>query len=206
MKWYVAVAVLAMVFIHEQGHLKAAYDCGLEAQGMYFIPFMGGIANISGYGFYQEDDFMVAIMGPIYGLICSIIMFASYLATDIQLYGQFAKIFAIVNIFNLMPIFPLDGGRIWKSLSFSICGFCGFLFFSISLCLCIFLWHFSFIFFFFAYISYLQFLSEIKSPRDKIKLPFFRLLASFFIYFSTVFIFGVIIYTCDIPVDNLFNK
>jgi Zn-dependent protease len=65
------------------------------------------------------QDVYIAMMGPIFGLLMTIACYAIYLATANHLAGLVASVSALVNVFNLLPIHPLDGGRVVRALVFS---------------------------------------------------------------------------------------
>ena len=120
MGWILAGAILAMIYVHELGHISAAKKIGCSSQGIFMVPFVGGIATISGK-LSRYESAIVALWGPVYGLLFS----AALLLAGILL-PAFAPILlkaalycSFINLFNLLPIGPLDGGRILKSLAFS---------------------------------------------------------------------------------------
>ena len=76
----------------------------------------------------RRDEAYVAIMGPIFGLALSGVAIIIYLITHNSLFAAAAGWMAMVNLFNLLPINPLDGGRIMKSITFSLSSRLGFYF------------------------------------------------------------------------------
>src|SRR5262245_43615098 len=113
-----ALALTATLVFHEWGHLRAMRRCGIPTKGMYLIPFVGGIA-VGEQARTHWEDVYIAMMGPVYGLAMTIVCYLLYLATSSHLVGLVASVSALVNVFNLLPIHPLDGGRVVKALVFS---------------------------------------------------------------------------------------
>jgi hypothetical protein len=68
------------------------------------------------------------MMGPVFGFGCALVMLLIYEATKIPMYAAGASWMAMINLFNLLPINPLDGGRVMKSIAFSIHSRAGFVF------------------------------------------------------------------------------
>lgn len=113
--WQFALIILVSTFIHEYGHIFAMKRCGLKTKGIYFIPFVGAAAVSDGIFTERKDECYIAIMGPIFGLVMVLIMLGIYYITKNEFIGASAGWIAFVNLFNLLPITPLDGGRIFKS-------------------------------------------------------------------------------------------
>ena len=78
-------------------------------------------------------------MGPIFGFGCAFLMMIIYWFNKEPLYAAAASWMAMVNIFNLLPLNPLDGGRIMKSIAFSIRSWLGYGFMAVGILLSIFL-------------------------------------------------------------------
>ena len=113
-----ALALTATLVFHEWGHLRAMRRFGIRTKGMYLIPFVGGIA-VGEQARTHWEDVYISMMGPVYGLAMTVACYLLYLATSSHLVGLVASVSALVNIFNLLPIHPLDGGRVVKALVFS---------------------------------------------------------------------------------------
>jgi Zn-dependent protease len=113
-----ALALTATLVFHEWGHLRAMRRFGIPTKGMYLIPFVGGIA-VGEQARTHWEDVYISMMGPVYGLAMTIACYLAYLATSSHLVGLVASVSALVNVFNLLPIHPLDGGRVVKALVFS---------------------------------------------------------------------------------------
>lgn len=118
--WQFAVMIMLLLIVHEYGHCWAMKKCGMKVKGMYMIPFIGAAA-------VPEEDFPTrkvetycAIMGPIWGGALSVIALGIWWLMGWPHFAAAAAWMATVNLFNLLPINPLDGGRIFKSIAFSI--------------------------------------------------------------------------------------
>lgn len=131
--WQFAVMVMISLFFHEYGHIFAMKRCGLKMKGIYFIPFFGAAAVSEETFKTRRNEIYIAIMGPIWGLGLSIVTLLGYYVTGNALYAAAAGWMAMVNLFNLLPINPLDGGRIMKSITFSIDSKIGLIFLAIGI-------------------------------------------------------------------------
>lgn len=113
-----ALALIGVLVFHEYGHLRAMKKCGLPTKGMYLIPFVGGLA-VGDMPKTRWQDVYISMMGPVYGLILTVAFYIVYLITESHFAGLVASTSALLNLFNLIPVYPLDGGRVVKSLVFS---------------------------------------------------------------------------------------
>lgn len=118
--WQFAMMVIISLFIHEYGHIWAMKKCGLKTRGIYLIPFLGAAAISEEMFKTRRDEAFIAIMGPIFGFILAVGTAYIYIFTGDALFAAAAGWMAMVNLFNLLPVNPLDGGRIMKSIVFSI--------------------------------------------------------------------------------------
>lgn len=118
--WQFAVIIMVSLFFHESGHIWAMKRCGLKTKGIYFIPFMGAAAVSEDMFKSRRDEVYIAAMGPIWGFILAIGTACVYFVTGNAFFAAAAGWMAMINLFNLLPINPLDGGRIMKSIAFSI--------------------------------------------------------------------------------------
>lgn len=115
-----AAVILLSLFIHEHGHLLAMKNLGMEVKGMYFVPLIGAAAVPDEAFETHREEFITAIAGPIAGLLESLLLIGVYLYTGITFIGAVATWVALVNLFNLIPVRPLDGGRMLTSTTASI--------------------------------------------------------------------------------------
>ena len=110
--WHFAVGFVALLFVHEMGHVIALRMLGIKATAPMFIPFMGAII-----GMKQRPDnaFAEAVMaygGPLLGTLGAIVCAGIGLLTHDPFWYILAMAGFLLNLFNLLPISPLDGGRI----------------------------------------------------------------------------------------------
>ncbi|MFC1519287.1 site-2 protease family protein [Pseudomonadota bacterium] len=115
-----ALALIACLVIHEYGHIKAMKHFGMKTKGIYLIPFMGGLAVSDERINTRWQNVVISIMGPTFGLFMSIGCMLAYWLTGNIFFAGLASFNALLNLFNLLPILPLDGGHILKSITFSM--------------------------------------------------------------------------------------
>lgn len=120
-----ALALIACLVFHEYGHIRAMKYFGMKTKGIYLIPFMGGLALSDEKINTRWQDVVISIMGPTFGLLMSIGSLIAYHTTGNVFFAGLAAFNALLNLFNLLPILPLDGGHILKSISFSMNSFMG---------------------------------------------------------------------------------
>jgi Zn-dependent protease len=110
--WRYAAGFLALLFLHEMGHVLAARDRGLAVSAPAFIPFLGAFIVLRDTPPDVETEAHVAIGGPLLGTVAA---FGFYFAgdwSDDRLLLAIAYAGFVLNLFNLLPISPLDGGRV----------------------------------------------------------------------------------------------
>jgi Zn-dependent protease/uncharacterized protein YndB with AHSA1/START domain len=113
--WVFAAILLVLLLVHEAGHALAMRWVGLPVQGIYFIPFLGGVAVAAAPHRSEAERGFVALMGPGVSLITTAAFVFGALATGEPLFQHLALISAILNGLNLAPVLPLDGGHVLDS-------------------------------------------------------------------------------------------
>jgi len=115
-----AVILIAALVVHEYGHLRAMKACGIPTKGIFLIPFFGGVA-VAEEGFAtRQDESYCAMMGPAWGLGTALVPALLCLVYPHPALAGVASFIALMNLFNMLPINPLDGGRTIKSIAFSL--------------------------------------------------------------------------------------
>lgn len=120
--WKIAVALMIMLFFHEYGHVYAMRKVGVKVKGIYFIPLLGAAAVPEDSWKKRYDQAYIGLNGPIWGTFLTIIATLIFILTDhkYQWIGAVSLWWALINLFNLLPINPLDGGRFLSAISYSI--------------------------------------------------------------------------------------
>lgn len=131
--WKFALLIMIAVGFHESGHVWAMKKMGIKTKGFYFLPFLGGAAIAEEqYKTYGENSY-IAIMGPIWGTLLAGLCGVAYYVTGVPMLAAAAAWMSVLNIFNLLPIAPLDGGQIMRSIAFSINKTLGIIFLVLSM-------------------------------------------------------------------------
>jgi Zn-dependent protease len=110
--WNFALLLLFSLSVHEAGHLWAMRRCGMQLRGLYFIPFVGVAAVPTSNFSSRADETFMAIMGPAWGTLLGIVSFLLYLITGWSVFTSLTIICVFINLLNLLPVAPLDGGRV----------------------------------------------------------------------------------------------
>jgi Zn-dependent protease len=115
--WQTAVGFVLLIFIHEMGHVVANLAYGLPASAPLFIPFLGAVINLRKMPPNAKVEAIVGIAGPVAGTIGALLCFGWYVATKSQLALELSWFGFTINLFNLLPVPPLDGGRVAAAIS-----------------------------------------------------------------------------------------
>lgn len=115
--WPFAVGFVALLFIHEMGHVIALRMMGIKATAPMFIPFMGAVIGMKQMPDNAFDEAVMAYGGPLLGTIGAIGCAGAGFMTDDPFWYALAMSGFLLNLFNLLPISPLDGGRIIGAIS-----------------------------------------------------------------------------------------
>lgn len=115
-----ALALILCLVIHEYGHVRAMRYFGLKTKGIYLIPFFGGAALSDDKINTRWQDVVISMMGPCFGLFMSLACILAYVVSGRPFFAGLAVFNAFLNLLNLLPILPLDGGHVLKSVSFSM--------------------------------------------------------------------------------------
>lgn len=114
--WF-AAGFVALLFAHEFGHVIASRVVGIGALPPIFIPFIGAVVRLKRQPLNAKMEANVAIGGPAMGAISALVCIAFYFWTDSILLLVLAYTACILNLFNLIPSDPLDGGKIAAAIS-----------------------------------------------------------------------------------------
>jgi Zn-dependent protease len=115
--WRFALGVVLAMYVHEMGHVAALRRFGIAATAPMFVPGLGAFVRLRQSVQTVGEDARVGLAGPIWGLGASLAAYAIHLATGSPVVAAVAKFSAWLNLFNLLPLWQLDGGRGLRALS-----------------------------------------------------------------------------------------
>ena len=115
--WKFALGFVLLLFIHEMGHVWQLRREGIQASAPMFIPFLGAAVAMRELPDDAGAEARVGLAGPIVGSVAVLIPAALYLLTGDDLFRALTFIGFALNLFNLAPVLPLDGGRALQALS-----------------------------------------------------------------------------------------
>ncbi len=115
-----AIALIFCLVVHEYGHIRAMKYFGMKTKGIYLIPFVGGAAVSDAKLNTRWQEVVISIMGPTWGMMLSWVALLGWWLTGETWLAALAGFNALLNLFNMLPILPLDGGHILKSIAFSM--------------------------------------------------------------------------------------
>ena len=118
--WQFAVIIVGMLVIHECGHLRCMKHYGMKTRGIYLIPLLGAAAVAEDNFPSRRAEATIALAGPLTGAVLAAGTGLVYFATRNGAFAAAAAWMALINLFNLLPVVPLDGGRVVKSITCSV--------------------------------------------------------------------------------------
>ena len=115
--WVFALGLIASIYVHEMGHVAALRRFGMQASAPMFIPGLGAFVRLKQTPVDAREDARVGLAGPIWGFGAAAVLFGAALVTGWKSLGAIAHAAAWLNLFNLLPVWQLDGGRGFRALS-----------------------------------------------------------------------------------------
>jgi Zn-dependent protease len=115
--WTFAVGFVVLLFVHEMGHVIQLRREGIRASAPTFIPFLGAFIAARSFGENALAEARVGLAGPILGTVGSGVCFAIGEAANSDFFRALAYIGFLLNLFNLLPVVPLDGGRAMAAMA-----------------------------------------------------------------------------------------
>jgi Zn-dependent protease len=116
--WWVA-GLAAIVLLHEAGHVIAMKAFGYRNVSMVLVPFIGGAASGHRIGAPAWQQAIIALAGPLPGIGIGLVVLVASLPSNSQVLLAAGVMLVLINGFNLLPLLPLDGGRLLNALLFS---------------------------------------------------------------------------------------
>jgi Zn-dependent protease len=115
--WKFALGFVVLLFVHEMGHVIALRREGIQASAPMFIPFFGAAVMAKSLGDDAAAEARVGLSGPILGTLGALALLPVALATGEHFWYALVFTGLFLNLFNLLPVVPLDGGRAMAALS-----------------------------------------------------------------------------------------
>ena len=115
--WKFAIGFVILLFIHEMGHVLQLRREGIKATAPMFIPFLGAAVGMKELPKDAAAEARVGLAGPVLGTLGCLIPLGLFLLTGDPLFQALAYVGFFLNLFNLAPVLPLDGGRAMAALS-----------------------------------------------------------------------------------------
>jgi Zn-dependent protease len=115
--WKFAVGFVLLLFVHELGHVIQLRREGIKASAPMFIPFLGAFVAMKELPKDAAAEARVGLAGPVLGSLACLVPIALYEVTGNTLFQALAFTGFFLNLFNLLPVLPLDGGRAMAALS-----------------------------------------------------------------------------------------
>jgi Zn-dependent protease len=115
--WPFAAGFVALLFIHEMGHVIALRREGIKASPPMFIPFLGAVISARSLGNDAAAEARVGLAGPILGTLGAVACMVAWQLTGYPILEALAFTGFFLNLFNLLPVVPLDGGRAMAAMA-----------------------------------------------------------------------------------------
>lgn len=118
--WLLSFIVSLSLAIHEYSHALAMKKLGMQVKAVIFIPFLGAVALGGGDSSWtRREECLTAIAGPLAGYLSAVPVYVLLMKTGNMLFFDALFLILLINLFNMLPLSPLDGGRVIKSLLMS---------------------------------------------------------------------------------------
>jgi Zn-dependent protease len=115
--WEFAAGFVVLLFVHEMGHVIQLRREGIRASAPMFIPFMGAVITSRSLGDNALAEARVGLAGPILGSLGAAAVAVVGKLTGSEMLVALAYVGFLINLFNLLPIVPLDGGRAMAAMA-----------------------------------------------------------------------------------------
>jgi len=115
--WKFALGLVLSIYVHEMGHVVALRRYGFKATAPLFIPGLGALIRLQQQVNNPREDAAIGLAGPVYGMMAVAATLALWLALRHPVLLAIAGVGAWINLFNLLPVWTLDGGRAFHAMS-----------------------------------------------------------------------------------------
>ena len=115
--WKFAAGFVLLLLVHEMGHVIQLRREGIEASAPMFIPFLGAVVAAKSLGDNALAEARVGLAGPVLGSLGAALLIPVWLVTGNEFWQALAFTGLFLNLFNLLPVVPLDGGRAMAAMA-----------------------------------------------------------------------------------------
>jgi Zn-dependent protease len=115
--WPFAAGFVVLLFVHEMGHVVQLRREGITASAPMFVPFLGAVISARSLRTNALAEARVGLAGPVLGTIGAGIVALAAVVTHAHLLYALAYTGFFINLFNLIPVTPLDGGRAMAAMA-----------------------------------------------------------------------------------------
>jgi len=115
--WKFAIGFVISIYVHEMGHIAQLRQYGIKSTAPLFLPGFGAVVFLKEKLATPAQDARVGLAGPIWGLGAALFCYAAAALTHNQFWLVLAQAGAMINLFNLIPVWQLDGGRAFHALT-----------------------------------------------------------------------------------------
>ncbi len=115
--WTFALGFVVLLFVHEMGHVIQLRREGVKASAPMFVPFLGAVVMAKSLGENALAEARVGLAGPVLGSLGAAVVAAIAVLTGSDMLLALAYIGFFLNLFNLLPVVPLDGGRAMAAMA-----------------------------------------------------------------------------------------
>lgn len=115
--WRFALGFVVLLLVHELGHVFQLRREGIKSSAVMFIPFVGAVVAMKEMPKDAAAEARVGLAGPVLGSLGALIPLGVYALTGNEFFQALAFVGFMLNLFNLLPVLPLDGGRAMAALT-----------------------------------------------------------------------------------------
>ena len=115
--WPLAAGLVVSIYIHEMGHVAMLRRLGIASGAPLFIPGVGALVMLKQRVDDPIKDAKIGLAGPVWGLGAALAALGIHAATDNRIWLAIAQLTGFLNLFNLIPVWQLDGSRGFHALS-----------------------------------------------------------------------------------------
>ena len=115
--WPFALGLVLCIYVHEMGHVEELRRYVFAATEQMFVQGLGALIRLRQRPVNPVEDARIGLAGPLWGLGAAVVCYVLWLATKKPLFAALTHIGALLNLFNLIPLWQLDGARGFRALS-----------------------------------------------------------------------------------------